>query len=342
MITGFNTDIEYEGVVYHVQTEDKGLDTPLILSLVYDRGTILASKRSPYDDLLPDFDEKILVERLQKQHKLICAAIRGGRIEDLKRMTMRESASRKKGLVVQKEVRKQNIEDIVQSEKKRPSLIPEKVAPVPVVETFSAKEKKLIKESPPVKKEEVPLPQILQLADERFQEIKQPESPLPSETQKILETESSIFDQEQKTDIPISLSDEDLIIEEIEFVEEVTILPAEAVEIITDFSKREELPSDTLTIELLNEVSFKAGENRTISVLVSRGMEENTISGASVMVKILGSNFRPLIFHAKTDSNGVAIIQLHIPNFSRGRAAVLIKAISGNDEAELRRIIQPG
>ena len=48
VITGFNTDIEHDGVVYHVQTEDKGLDSPIILSLVYSGGTILASKRSPY------------------------------------------------------------------------------------------------------------------------------------------------------------------------------------------------------------------------------------------------------------------------------------------------------
>ncbi len=44
VITGFNTDIEHDGVVYHVQTEDKGLDSPLILSLVYSGGAILASK----------------------------------------------------------------------------------------------------------------------------------------------------------------------------------------------------------------------------------------------------------------------------------------------------------
>ena len=53
MLTGFNTDVEYDGVVYHVQTEDKGLRTPFILSLVYTGGAILASKRSPYDDLIP-------------------------------------------------------------------------------------------------------------------------------------------------------------------------------------------------------------------------------------------------------------------------------------------------
>ena len=88
MITGFNTDIPFEGVTYHVQTEDKGLDTPLILSLVYVGGAIIAAKRTPYEDLLSKgFDEKVLTERLQRQHKLICAAIKAGRVEDLKKMS---------------------------------------------------------------------------------------------------------------------------------------------------------------------------------------------------------------------------------------------------------------
>jgi hypothetical protein len=95
VITGFNTDIPHEGVTYHVQTEDKGLETPLILSLVYVGGAILASKRTLYQDLIEaGFDEKLLTERLQRQHKLICAAIRAGRIEDLKRMSERTTESR--------------------------------------------------------------------------------------------------------------------------------------------------------------------------------------------------------------------------------------------------------
>ncbi len=87
MITGYNTDVEHNGVVYHVQTEDKGLRTPVILSLVYTGGAILASKRSAYDDLIArGFEEEVLVERLERQHKLICAAVHAGRIEELKRM----------------------------------------------------------------------------------------------------------------------------------------------------------------------------------------------------------------------------------------------------------------
>ena len=93
MITGFNTDIEHDGVVYHVQTEDKGLDSPIILSLVYSGGTILASKRSPYKDLIAEgFSDEALAERLKRQHKLICAAIHSGRINDLKKMSGRAKA----------------------------------------------------------------------------------------------------------------------------------------------------------------------------------------------------------------------------------------------------------
>jgi hypothetical protein len=97
VITGFNTDVEHNGVVYHVQTEDKGLKSPLILSLVYVGGTIIASRRTPYEDLIASgFEEDKLAERLQRQHKLICAAIHAGRVEDLKRQTEREAESRSK------------------------------------------------------------------------------------------------------------------------------------------------------------------------------------------------------------------------------------------------------
>ena len=294
MITGFNTDIEYNGVTYHVQTEDKGVNTPLILSLVYDRGTILASKRSPYDDLLNGgLDERQLAERLQKQHHLICAAIKAGRIEDLRRMTMKESANKKKGLVAQKEIK------------------------VPAAE------------KPETKREEIPMPELL------TKNAAQPEQDFEPQLQSkpAAQTEEAIFE------IPISILEEP-IIEAVEIVEEETILPVDAVEIINDFTKTETLVEEQLTIELLNSPTFKGGERKTLSILVHRGREESGTGGAHVMVKVLGSSFRPLIFHAKTDSNGVAIVHLQLPQFKQGRAAILVKAMSGGEEVELRRVIQ--
>lgn len=303
MITGFNTDIEFQGVTYHVQTEDKGLDTPMILSLVYDRGTILASKRSPYNDLLGDgFNEKILAERLQKQHKLMCAAIRAGRIEDLKRMTLKESALKRRGLVAQKEIK----------------ATPEKKPVLPV-------------------NEEIPIPEFLKekvgetKIKEDFAEIK----PIISEVQIPKPQEELIWD------IPIDVIEE-FIFEGVQVVEEETILPAEAVEIVSEYSKIEQPTDDRFLIELMNETQFRGGERKTITVLIRRGNSEKGLSGAPVMVKVIGSSFRPLIFHAKTDSNGIAIVHLQLPHFKTGRAAVLVKATYDGEEAELRRIILQG
>ncbi len=92
MITGYNTDVEHDAIVYHVQTEDTGTPSAEIVSHVFVGGAILASKRTSYRDLLaPDSDEDVLRKRLARQHKLICAAVHAGRIADLKRMTEREA-----------------------------------------------------------------------------------------------------------------------------------------------------------------------------------------------------------------------------------------------------------
>jgi hypothetical protein len=128
VITGFNTDVEHDGVTYHVQTEDKGLKSPLILSLVYVGGTILASKRTPYEDLITaGFDENKLAERLQRQHKLICAAIHAGRIEDLKRQTEREATSRAKSSEQEEEEHRSEAPEIVleEAEEVPPAIIPQ-------------------------------------------------------------------------------------------------------------------------------------------------------------------------------------------------------------------------
>ena len=93
MITGYNTDVEHDAIVYHVQTEDTGAQSAEIISHVFVGGAILASKRTSYRDLLgPDPDKDVLRKRLERQHKLICAAVHAGRIEDLKQMTAREAS----------------------------------------------------------------------------------------------------------------------------------------------------------------------------------------------------------------------------------------------------------
>ena len=79
MLTGYNTDIKHEGVIYHVQTEDGGTDNPVIVSLIYQGGRILASRKTSYTHLLgtDDFIPK-LRNLLEHQHKVMIKAILTG------------------------------------------------------------------------------------------------------------------------------------------------------------------------------------------------------------------------------------------------------------------------
>lgn len=82
MITGYNTDIRHNEVVFHVQTEDKGLDYRYIESLVYVGGQVLASKRSNYADLLAEGKvEKDIVALMDHQHRTMIAAIKHGKLD---------------------------------------------------------------------------------------------------------------------------------------------------------------------------------------------------------------------------------------------------------------------
>jgi hypothetical protein len=82
MITGYNTDVAHLGEVLHVQTEDKGLETAWIESLVYAGGQILARKRSSYKPLLDEGKGRSAIsELMDRQHRLVIAEIRRGRFD---------------------------------------------------------------------------------------------------------------------------------------------------------------------------------------------------------------------------------------------------------------------
>jgi hypothetical protein len=82
MITGYNTDVRHGEVVYHVQTEDKGVANPFIESLVYVGGQVLASKRASYAELLAEGrEEKEIVAFMDHQHRTMIAAIRHGKLD---------------------------------------------------------------------------------------------------------------------------------------------------------------------------------------------------------------------------------------------------------------------
>ncbi len=79
MITGFNTDVKHRGVVYHVQTEDKGVGNPLIETLIYKGGEILGSRRLPYGELVAGHDEAAITKLMEDQHKGMIMEVKRGR-----------------------------------------------------------------------------------------------------------------------------------------------------------------------------------------------------------------------------------------------------------------------
>jgi len=282
VITGFNTDIEHDGVTYHVQTEDKGLDSPIILSLVYVGGTILASKRAPYEDLIATgFSDEVLSERLKRQHRLICAAINSGRIDDLKKMSGRPKEAPQKAVV----------------------------EATPEVETASAS-----------------------TVDEPFEIEYWPMSqewtppPTPEDEELAAVMEPGLEPRYEPVDLTAKPPEPE--------VEE----PVEVEELVSEPDLE-----DGLFIELLDDDEFYSGQRYTLRVLVNNRTngDEKPLANVAVSVKVLGTTFRPLIYTLKTESDGVASLSTDIPQFNSGRAAVLIRAVTKDQAAELRRIIHP-
>jgi len=80
MLVGYNTNISYKGTVYHVQTEDSGLKNPHIITLLYNKGTILSRKKVSYASLAaePDYKEKVR-ELMKDQHKAMIKELIAGK-----------------------------------------------------------------------------------------------------------------------------------------------------------------------------------------------------------------------------------------------------------------------
>jgi ketol-acid reductoisomerase len=83
MILGFNHNVNYKGEVFHVQTEDSGISSPNITTLLYKGGVILCSKKTSYADILKMSDLETVVEELMKeQHKEVMRRLKSGEFDE--------------------------------------------------------------------------------------------------------------------------------------------------------------------------------------------------------------------------------------------------------------------
>lgn len=82
MVVGFNHNFRYKGEIYHVQTEDGGIKSPNIITLLYRGGTILASKKTSYSDIIKvDSLEQVVEELMKEQHREMLRRLKEGEFD---------------------------------------------------------------------------------------------------------------------------------------------------------------------------------------------------------------------------------------------------------------------
>ena len=67
MVTGINSDIDYNGKLYHVQTEDGGINNPIILTRIFCSGVLVTTRKTSYVYLLDMDGFKEVVENLMRE-----------------------------------------------------------------------------------------------------------------------------------------------------------------------------------------------------------------------------------------------------------------------------------
>jgi len=83
MIVGFNHNITYRSVSFHVQTEDSGLKSPHLVTLLYHGGTIISSQKTSYADIIKvDNLDNVIEELAKEQHKGMLRRLTKGEFDE--------------------------------------------------------------------------------------------------------------------------------------------------------------------------------------------------------------------------------------------------------------------
>lgn len=81
MNVGFNQNVNFNGEVYHAQTEDGGPANPVITTVLFKGGVIIASRRTNYSDIIRSDKRDLVVRQVMKeQHDGLIDDLKAGRI----------------------------------------------------------------------------------------------------------------------------------------------------------------------------------------------------------------------------------------------------------------------
>jgi len=328
MITGFNTDVQHEGQVYHVQTEDRGRNNPILESLVYIGGTIVAKKLTPYADKLGQgADDQMITGLLKRQHQVIIAAIKTGRVHELMQHYARQQPVIEKpepvaGHAEAKDSRaakpKRNSGDFPKRNSgnfpKRNSgdfplrnsdhLPPSPVQPPP--SRFA---------SPPTERPPAMRTTSMLGSPQRPEppQAKPAAPPPPPPSHATLEARPTSTSARR----PTGTLDLD--------------------QVINDYLKRSN-EQGKLDMKVITPSVFVAG--KTIALRVQVLFNAIVEPEAVVTIKIIGTAFKPQVYIGRAGRDGIANFNLSLPSFTAGTAAIVIEGQSNRGRGELKHLIR--
>jgi hypothetical protein len=80
---GFNNNVRYRGMRFHIQTEDSGIARPHILTHLFaDGGHVIKSLRTDYSEYVDHPDRTAMIQRMMRdQHRAMAIDLRDGRLD---------------------------------------------------------------------------------------------------------------------------------------------------------------------------------------------------------------------------------------------------------------------
>lgn len=351
MITGFNTDVSYQGRVYHVQTEDRGQDKPFLESLVYIGGTIIAKKRTPYSEQLSKgATEEMIASLLKRQHQVIIAAIKAGRIEDLVRYSTKEESLKE---TKPKPPNPKPVSGSLPAPKMASGSLP---APKVVSDSLSVSgslsKPKATSGSLPASPVEPRHPALPSPPPVRVDlrptgslgRLRPIEPPPPSRAGAANEREAP-KGRTAPLGSPAFLKELTQPRKPAGFEAPSTSSPNQSGntggldldQVISDYLKRNS-EQGKLDLKVITPSHFVAGKNIGLRVQVAYG--EAPEPEAVVTIKVIGTAFKPQVYIGRAGRDGVASFGLSLPSFTAGTAAIVIEAQSGHGRGELKHLIR--
>jgi hypothetical protein len=291
-----------------VQTEDRGQGNPVLESLVYMGGTIIAKKATPYSTHLQQgATEEMISSLLKRQHQVIIAAIKAGRIDDLVRHTAKERAGKEPSPVS---------EELALDSTPAPV-----IAPKPATRTAAKSPRgsgSLTGKSPRGSGSLTAQRQTVaeKPAVSRTAPLVSPR--LRSNTPRSLPKPPSV---KKAPSGPLATKGAEVDIDRV----------------ISDYMKRNE-EQGKLELKVLTPSLFVAGKSIGLRVQIS--YDSVPEADAIVTVKVIGTAFKPQVFIGRAGRDGLASFSLTLPAFTAGTAAIVIEAESSRGRGELKHLIR--